>query len=275
MENNFLKSGYVKDTIKDKEEYILGASPLPKVVLQADRYWVNSSPDFEPQRKKGVETFNCTTFNTLEPIETLMRRVFGNVGTGRNYSDRFLGIKAGTRPPGNSPHVVCETIRTCGLISEASLPFSDEIETVEDYYSFKGASQSDCEEEGKAWLSQFEFGHEWVFKDEMPLEEKQNRLLEGLQYSPIALSVNAWNEEEGMFFKNKFDNDNHWTSLVGVEENKYWLIKDSYEPALKKLRWNYDFGSAKRFHIAEKKFSPKLSFWERLRKFFNHSPSLF
>ena len=39
------------------------------------------------------ETFNCVSFGTLSAIETLMFRLFGEKV---NYSDRWIGIMAGT-----------------------------------------------------------------------------------------------------------------------------------------------------------------------------------
>lgn len=262
-------SGFIKD-IKDIDQYVYGASSLPKVVLQADRDWRSFLPAFEPQLKRGIETYNCTSFNTLTPIEILMRRLFGDIGSSRNYSDRALGIFAGTKPPGNSPHKVAETIRKCGLNTEVSLPFSNDIQTVEEYYSFKGANEKDCIAEGKGWLTQFEFGHEWVFEGFMPLSEKQRRMWECLQYSPLAGSVDAWVEENGLYIHPPYVAENHWTDIVAAEWGVCWWAFDTYEPELKKLAWDYDFGQVKRYHLSEKTVvsEPKISWWERLQNFF-------
>ena len=47
------------------------------------------------KKKQNVsfETFNCVSFGTLSAIETMMFRLFGEKV---NYSDRWIGIMAGT-----------------------------------------------------------------------------------------------------------------------------------------------------------------------------------
>lgn len=243
-------SGFIAPQIVtegEKAHYVLGA--LPQVILQADRNWLPFTAEFEPQQKK-FETYNCTGFNTLTAIETLLARL----GIHENYSDRWVGIIAGTKAPGNDPHTVAEAIRKNGLIPESMLPFSDDLNSVDEYYSFKGADEAKCREVGQKWLERFDFGHEWVF---LGGDNKPEKMLEALQFSPLDVSVQAWHKDGILFSKPKGGADNHWTcNVVGVNEKKYWIIDDSYlddgQP-LKYLEWDYDFGFCKRYSIVVKK----------------------
>jgi hypothetical protein len=256
--------GFVKPDIVlegDKAHFVLGSSALPKVVLRADRDWKPLAPTFEPQLKQ-FETYNCTAFATIKCVQMYMRALGLTV---ENYSDRWVGIIAGTLPPGNDPHKVAEAIRKHGLIPEAMLPFSEALSNVEEYYSFKGADEKACRKAGQDWLIKFGFGHEWVFQGG---KDKQAKMLEALQYSPLGVSVYAWEKQNGLFVKPSWADDNHWTECVLVDyvKNKYWVIFDTYlddgEP-YKKLTWDYDFGYAKRYHIEVLKSSKKkLSLFE-------------
>lgn len=241
--------GFVAPKEITPDNYVLGSfSLLPKVILQPSRDWRSTAPDFEPQQKR-FETYNCTGFNTLSAIENLLARL----GINENYSDRWVGIIAGTKAPGNDPHIVAEAIRKHGLIPESMLPFSDDLKNIDEYYSFKGADEAKCREAGKKWLERFDFGHEWVFQGG---ENKQEKMLEALLYSPLGVSVRAWEKEGALFAKKKGSQDNHWTcNVVGMEEKKYWIIDDSYlddSQPFKYLKWDYDFSFCKRYSITIK-----------------------
>ena len=246
-------TGFI-EPILTEDNYLLGSSPLPQIILREDGNWISYAPKFEPQRKQ-FETFNCTGFNTIDCIQRLLQRL----GIDENYSDRFLGKIAGTKEPGNDPHTVAEAIRKNGLIPEDMLPFSDNLQNVDEYYSFKGANETECRKAGLAWLDRFSFGHEYVFHPSDT--NKQDKMVEALKYSPLACSVDAWNERDGIYYKDKGTKDNHWTvCVVGYIKSKYWLIDDSYLADgnnIKKLDWNYDFNFCKRYHIEVKKKEEK------------------
>src|SRR3990167_7053445 len=92
-----------------EEDFIFGSGQLLGEVVQIDGQWI--TPEEELQIKR-VESFNCTAFATTSIIEILFRKLFGET---KNFSDRSLGVFAGTRPPGNSPNVVIEAGRKKGL----------------------------------------------------------------------------------------------------------------------------------------------------------------
>lgn len=232
--------GFIAPKI-DETHYFLGAGLVPQVVLQPNSDWTDSLPETEKQRRQ-FETFNCTSFNTLNAIEMLMFKKFGQ---RVNYSDRWVGIVAGTsaKKGGNDPHVVCEAIRKHGLIPEEMLPYTDDLKTAEEYYSFKGADEEACKRAGEEWKRQYEFKHEWVFKQNQPLEEKMNNMKVALKYSPLALSVYAWEKSGEVYISG--GRENHWTSKFA--QPKYSNIFDSYDPFIKAVDQNFSF--CKRFSI--------------------------
>lgn len=266
-------TGFIQPKI-EQEQYVLGGvASLPKVVICPDGQWVGFMPVFEPQRK-AFETFNCTGFNTLNCIEML----FKQSGIEKNYSDRFVGTLAGTDPAigGNDPHTVAESVRKNGIIDEEMMPFADSLQTVEEFYSFSGVDEEKCVREGKKWLQGYTFGHEWVFDGFVG--NKQELIMESLKYSPLGVSVKAWEKGiDGLFRKDKGARDNHWTCLVGFVEGEYWIIDDSYledgQPT-KHLEWDYDFGFCKRYALAKKKESTEVKcawFSDIVSMFFNRN----
>ena len=250
----------------------MGASPLPRIVLQESGDWSMFAPKFEPQRKQ-FETFNCVSFNTIDCVQRLIQRLTGNE---ENYSDRFLGLAAGTTYGGNDPKTVAEALRKNGLIPEDLLPFSDNLKTLEEYYSFKDSDENECRGWGRKWLKKWDFGYEFVFNSDVP--DKPERMMEALKYSPLGVSVAAWNydSEKDLFVKDKTERSNHWTvCVIGYKENEYWLIDDSYlegESNLKKLSWNYSFDYAMRYFLKKKETDQErqrsFTFFGMLKGFF-------
>ncbi len=232
--------GFIEPKI-DNTHYFLGAGMVPQVVLQPNSDWSDSLPETERQNK-GFETYGCTSFNTLNAIEMLMFKKFG---VRVNYSDRWVGIIAGTKAPGNDPHTVCEAIRKNGLIPEDMLPYSDDLQNVEEYYSFKGANEIECRRAGREWLRQYDFKHEWVFDKNQPFNEKLLNIKTALKYSPLALSVYAWSETNGVYWK--AGSENHWTSAFA--QPRLSKIFDSYDPFIKDVDQNFSY--CKRFSIEQ------------------------
>jgi hypothetical protein len=236
--------GFVAPVITD-DQYVLGASKLPTNVLVANRNWLPFRTGDERQRRI-FETFGCTCYNTLKSISQLEKRIYGET---KNYSERFIYILAGVKPPGADPHVICETIRKYGLIPEEMLPFDDSITSLEQYADPK-AITPEMIDEGFGWKVRNEFMHEWVFNSNLhSLEEKQRRIHEALQYSPLGASVDGWREENGLYTKPAGGEDNHWTEVAGTTQNYYHTADDSYDPFEKKLAYTYDFGFMKRYHL--------------------------
>lgn len=219
--------GFKKPVI-DKKHFILGQGNVPLQVLQKDGDWSTSLPTEEQQFIPGFDTYNCTGFGSTNQIEMYMLKRFGEKV---NYSDRWVGIIAGTDPKtgGNDPHTVYEAIRKYGLIPEEMLPFSNDIGSAEDYFSFKGADEAACRKAGQDWLLKYDFKHEWVFDPEafLTVEERYHNMKVALKYSPLALAVFAWQTDERNVYVAVGD-ENHWTSLYAFTD--FEKVFDSYDP---------------------------------------------
>ena len=253
--------GLIIDEIKI-EDYVLGGATtkLPTDILQENGSWLAYLPMAERQ-DLSIETYSCVSFGTLNIMEMLIKRIFGKE---ENFSDRYLAISSNTSPLGNSPQTVGECLRkVSGAIKEELLPFSDNIRTFEQYHSPKPLPEA-LINEGKKWLEKYEIKHEWVFQSG---ENKQEKLMEALKLSPVGVSVYAWQQDGDDYVKPAGSQDNHWTTCVGYEEGKHWIIFDSYPASegsfLKKLVWNYDFQMAKRYYIV-KKNEEVASIWQRI-----------
>ena len=222
--------------------YVLGGV-IPKKVIQEDGQWDNFLPAIEIQRDT-YETSNCTAYGSTNLVEILFKKLFGEE---KNYSERFTGIMAGTRPPGNNPHSVLETIRKKGLIGDSLLPLSG-AKTLEEYYT-PDPMTSKFKRIGRDWLKNYTIKHEWVFMPSDSLETKKNNLKESLRFSPIGISVYAW-LRNGYYVKPANVRDNHWCVLYGYTDD-YWKIFDSYDSTHKKLDYDFNFEYAKRVFLSE------------------------
>lgn len=228
-----IKKGFIAPETIAPEEWVLGASNTPKFpVLKEDGNWTNLLPTEERQNIRNIETYNCTGFNTLNPIEILIYQL---TGERVNYSDRWVGIIAGTKEPGNDPHKVAEAIREYGLVKEESLPFSDDLKSIDEYYSFKGLSQGqidDLYEEAKQWKAKYDFKHSWVFTPGQPIIEQINNIKIALKNSPLAVAVFAWaSDNRNVYYKN--GEENHWTNIYDVKD--FIKVFDSYSPFKKDI----------------------------------------
>lgn len=259
MENETKQFGYIKDEIQE-EDYVLGSLQIPTEILQSDGQWDAFIPDDEIQRNEKYETYNCTAFGTLNALEILFQRLFGE---RRNWSERYVGIAAGTRPPGNSPHKVIETIRKeSGLLEDDVLPMS-KANTVDEYYSPDPLPWL-MKANGQKFIENYKIGHEWCFND-LRRFNKAECLKAALNYSPLGVAIHAWIKEGGLYVKPEGKEDNHWAVLYGYDEGKYWKCYDSYDSSIKFLDWNYNFERVKRYHISKLE---RIRFWDFIRNFF-------
>jgi hypothetical protein len=222
------KKGFIAPEIT-ADQYIFGAGNVPLKVIQEDGNWGPILPIEENQNIRNIETYNCTAFGTTNAIELLMYKL---TGQRFNYSDRFVGLMAGTKNPGNDPHKVAEAIRKYGLIPEEMMPFGDDINTIDEYYSWKGVDKEACLRAGREWLATYEFKHEWTFTPGMPILEQINNMKVALKGSPQGVAVYAWaSDARDVYYS--LGSPNHWTTIYNVEQ--FIEIFDSYTPFRKKV----------------------------------------
>lgn len=242
--------GYIQPAITP-EDYVAGAdrsiaNKLGGVdpIIQADGNWSEYLPDNETQVKK-IETCNCTAFGATSQLEILIRKLF-NLAV--NKSDRYTGIKAGTRPPGNNPQNVYNAIREYGVIPEEMLPFNDSINSIDDYYSFKGANEKDCDNTAKGFLIKHNFRHEYLPRQFSGWIDNEI-IKKALKYSPISVAVQGWTFDGEKYIRD--GEDGHWTTLTGWEGNGDWRVYDSYPPYRKILSKDFGFRIAKRIWLTQ------------------------
>ena len=253
MSNETKNYGYILDKIKP-EDYIYGSLNFSADLLQPDGQWDLFLPESEIQRTENYDTYNCTGFGTLNCLEFLFKRLFGET---RNWSERYVGIAAGTDPAlgGNSPHKVIETIRKdCGLLDDYVLPM-DKANTIEEYYSPDPIPWL-MKMNGRKFIDEYEIKHDWIF-GQFRIHNKKEVMKDALRFSPLGMAVYAW-AKDGLYIRPEGKEDNHWVVIYGFEEGKYWKCFDSYDNTIKFLDWEYEFFAGKRYRIA--KASHK-SFW--------------
>lgn len=250
--------GFVNPIIQP-EEWIGGAN-LPLTEINPSGDWRPYLPEREIQNIY-TETCNCTAFGTLNAVECIMKLKYK---LGVNYSDRFLGIIAGTYPPGNSPHTVAEYARKYGFVPEVTLPFTADLDTVSKYFSPKPVPNWILKI-GETWLGKYAFKHEWINN------QTHEQLKQQLKYSPIGVAVVAWflNEKGEYYYPNEYSGqENHWTLLVAFDEDRP-VIFDSYDNTLKILTKNYPLSLAKKYaietQIPEDKVAGIMALWKKIQ----------
>lgn len=265
--------GFIPEHITP-EQWVLGSARAIEgpVLMPGGHGWKKYLPARELQNKNGLETMNCTNYGNNNNWETLAE-FHGFEDFPKNASERYAGVLTGTTKRGNSPHKAAEIIRQVGFIDEKDLPFDESIKTWKEYYSPKPMSKS-LLRKGEQILNRFEPNHDWVFVGGS-IKQKQEKMKYALQYSTLGVSVVAWKERNGKFFKEKGETDNHWAQLYDFEEGVCWWIYDHYDKVHKQLEWDYDFGFAKRFSLKRRVPGELSRGWitrliEALKRFFKN-----
>ena len=223
----------------DPDAYILGGlTQLPKIVYQINGDWSSYLPAYEPQFNSFYDSYGCTVWGTQNIIETLLKRLKEKE---YNFSERFNYILAGITPPGADPHYVIESVRENGLIANDKLPMTDSYEE----FLKPNPMTDDLLEEGLKFP--YEVRHEYVWRRPLSKEERTEKIREALQYSPLGVSVTAWNEENGVYVDNGEPN-NHWCMLYAESANG-WLIFDSYDQTKKTLSFDHNIYLCKRIYL--------------------------
>lgn len=242
----------------EPDHYYLGGGFIGTEVIQPDGQWDGFLPPEEVQNAHEVETMNCTIFGSINMIEILFNKLFHEI---KSFSERYSGVIAGTTENGNDPHTALEAIRKAGLIDDNLLPFDESIKSWDNYYSPKPMTKHYLNI-GKEFLRQYEFKHEWVFRDGVVLEEKIRLIKEALKRSPVCVSVYAWAADENNVYY-KAGQENHWTCIYGYNQHG-WKIFDSYTNSYKLYSFDADITYAKLGwlkQMPQKKVNPLLSFW--------------
>ena len=201
------------------EHWVMGAnSEIKGEPLVPNGDWTPYCPVGEIQKNTFFDSYNCTGFGLSNRLEMLYKRLFS---LDKNFSDRGVGIVAGTKPPGNSPYNVIEAVRHQGLLDEVDLPFDDFINNVTDYFSPSPLTPS-LAKKALAFLSFREPQHDWVSTDTSSLRY-------ALKFSPLLITVTAWyRNEQGLYYCPPGMPNQHDTTLVKINDDGTKLVFDSY-----------------------------------------------
>lgn len=231
------------------DHYIMGAGQLPLEIIFPDGHgWGPYLPLGETQSKNGIDPATCPAGGSLNCVEAIGKKKFGAVFQN-DLSERYLSIMSGMNGQGGNVHAVLEVMRTIsGAIPEVFLPFSSVIDSLKKYFSPRPMTYS-LFKVGVHWLQTYDFKHEWIFVG-ADVSKKEN-IKTALKSSPVGVSGYAWSlHDDGKYYKD--GPDIHWFTVYDYVEGEYWLAFDTYDPYIKKLDWNYDFGYAKRFSLNRK-----------------------
>jgi hypothetical protein len=252
-------------TPPEPDHYILGGSSAlgaRQVLMPAGHGWAAYAPAPELQSRHGLETMNCTSYGTLNALETLARAK-GYTDFPTDCSERYCGILTGTTPAGNDPHKVIESIRKAiGVIPESVLPFRDSIDTWEAYYS-PSPMEPALLEIGMTMLEKFTVGHEWVlaFGHGFSVAKLSYAIKNAMQYGTVCVAVYAWErDQDGLYRMGPDDLANHWGMLLDYEDGKGWTFFDHYDQTVKKLRWDSHFAAAKVYYLDRRPYTPRPTF---------------
>jgi len=241
------------DLISNPKLFMGAVSNFP--IIKEDADWMNVWLQLTPETQFGakLETMGCTGYGTSNILEMIWLWKFNKV---INISDRALNKMSGTTRQGNSVDAPIDTIRHQGFLLEEEWSWDRETFDWDNYYA---AIPNSLLNKAKKRLNEWEFEHEYISTYD------KNGIIEALKTSPIAGTVAAWYRGENGFYYDYGYKPNHMTVvIVGYKLNEYWICADSYpedfnfkdnptqQEFIKKLDWNYRFGSLKRYKISAK-----------------------
>lgn len=219
----------LRETLPRAGAHIFGSAKLP--IIMQNRSWAGFLPQFEAQSDGLFDSYSCVTFATFNCLETYL--LYLNIQ--KNFSDRFTAVMSGTLPNvGNYIDAPGRSIANDGIVDEKEYPFV----SGEKYFE---TVPKDTRAQAKKNIGFWNMQSEWVDWSGCETE----RLWDALQYSPLAVTVLAWYpQKDGMYQNTGSDKTNHVVMLFAGEYKKWWLIYDHYEQSIKKLSWDFYFGSA-------------------------------
>lgn len=238
--------GLIQDIIRDVHEYVLGQSQVPYVPFNEEGNWEAFLPKYENQTtRQKEETSGCTVHGSQNQIETLASFLFKEQA---NYSERFTYNLVPIDPGrGADPQKTHETIRKYGLVDERDLPMTDTIEEYTDKSDITGSLLA----KGQHWLTQYDYRHEWVWSPTKRPDNYIELLKDALRTSPLAVSVTAWRQENGVYVSDNGGN-NHYCLLYKFDDQGYPWVFDTYDHSRKKLAKDHNIRRAKRIWLQKR-----------------------
>ena len=231
-----IKTDFIYPEIKSSDR-VYGAG-LVGPILRENGDWSDYLPPEEEQNIRGIESSACFIEAPQHVIATIQEEEF--LEKDRNYSARFNALLAGGTPQGGDPIKGAKSIKFDGLVDDAEMPFGADIESWEDFHSFKGVNARRIKDLAQKWLSDWRVDFKIVLEKDDPIDLKYIKLNEALKRSPVAISVSAWYEKGGIYFKPEGARDNHMVEAVFLDDQNRIHVRDTYSPFSKILAPYYD-----------------------------------
>lgn len=233
-----------KTPVIQPEEYTFAGREVTAVPINPSMDWTEYLPKKEIQHNKYFDNNSCFVYGSLNQIETLLKFI---TKEDYNYSERFNAYFSDWTPQGGNPHNVYQSLRHDGAVEEAVLPFNESI--TQDAY-IVGKMPKTLIRRGYEWLEDWNLKHDWLFTSKE--KNKHNLIQRGLGFCPIAVSVLAWKSKDGIYVKEKGEQDNHWCLLYKINKDDTYQVFDTYDSTHKTLAKDYDFQFAKRITLRKK-----------------------
>jgi hypothetical protein len=224
-----------------------GVTGIVPEVLQESGDWTEFLPVYEPQ-KITYDTMSCVTFSALNCLETMYSRRYG---IEENFSDRFTAKVSRTTPSGNYLSRVANSILNYGMVSEALWPYGGN-----NWSAYMADIPLDLIQAGQNSLDKYKINWEWV------VERDAKTIMEALTYSPLQVTVYAWESPQNGIYQKTEKTTNHAVMLYDYKKYEYWVIYDHYENNIKRLAWDFKFGHRLRYNIED--YMPKPKFEDNL-----------
>lgn len=245
MVNKQIKN-FIYPDIKDSDRSYAGVSEI----VREDGNWLDYLPPIEDQNIRGIESSACYIEAQQHTIATLLEEKFDIKDS--NFSARFNALLSNGTEEGGDPIKGAKSIKFDGLIPQTLMDFGDDIQSWDDFHSWKGVNQNDCISKGKDFAGQWDMSFKIVVEKDMPLQTKYTLLRQALKISPCPISVYAWVKNGEKYIKPDGVRDNHLVEAVMVDENNRITIRDTYAPYQKTLAPNFDFEFAMSYTLQKK-----------------------
>lgn len=200
--------------------------------------WSDFLPPFEDQNVAGVESSACYVEGNQAVVATLKEYIYGILD--ENNSARFNALLSKGTSTGGDPLKAGYSIKTDGLIPQSMMDWHG-VNSWEYFHSWNGVDKAQCLVKGQQEAIQWDKKYYILSEKNDPLEVKYNNLRQALKRSPVALSVYAWIERNGKYYKPQGARDTHLVMAIGLTDKNEIIIRDTYKPYIKILEANTDF----------------------------------
>lgn len=200
--------------------------------------WEAYLTPFEDQNVNNVESSACYVEANQAVVASLKEYIYGI--KDENYSSRFNALLSSGTESGGDPLKAGLSIKKDGLIPQSMMDWKD-IKSWSDFHSWKGVLKDECISKGQEEAREWDKKYYILSEKDDPLEVKYNNLRQGLKRSPVAISVYAWLERDGKYYKPKGVDDTHLVKVIKVNSDNSIVIRDTYSPYIKVLEANTDF----------------------------------